>query len=95
MSMSGTFRQIKRGDKWRTSELHDVWEEVPPGTKSFEIRIDIRVVRAERYWTTSTVYLVGDGDRFYVQHNEPGSGRMTFYGPFEGDPTPLIKGTAP
>jgi len=88
--------------EWRSENLPDLWEERPPGSKSFEMRDDVAiwsgashddapddaVVRdffsGEVLWTPRT-------RRFWIRHDPSGSSRMTYYGPFPGDPRKLLQ----
>ncbi len=71
------------------TKLTDLWEEVPPGSKSYEIRKDVRAVRSS-VEVFAVIYVLPGGQRFYVERSPVGSSRHHFYGPFEGDPSPLI-----
>jgi len=69
------------------SDLDDVWEEVPPGSVSYEVRKNVVVVHLG---LDGTVYRIPEKNIFYVQHDSPGSSTMTFYGPFDGDPATVL-----
>ena len=71
----------------KTSELSQIWEEVPPGSKSFEIRKDVRILSAG--WSI-TIYHRPDQNRFWVQRDALGSSFMTYFGPFDGDPSEVL-----
>ena len=69
------------------AQLPELFEERPPGSKSYEIRTDVKVVFS---WVASTVYYVPARDIFYVQHDTPVSSVLHYYGPFEGDPREVL-----
>jgi hypothetical protein len=73
------------------TKLPEIWEEVPPGSQSYEVRKGVRVVQSQLD-SEATIYVLPDGKRFYVERfNGLGNSEMRFYGPFIGDPKPLIK----
>jgi hypothetical protein len=72
----------------RSSDLPDIWEERPEGSKSYEIRKDVICVYSG---LDGTVYHVPDKSRFYIQSDPMGSSTMTFFGPFIGDPAKILK----
>ena len=71
-----------------TSDLPDLWEEIPEGSRSFEIRKDVECVYSG---FDGTVYYIASNNIFYVQHDSLGSSTMTFYGPFDGNPATILK----
>ncbi len=71
----------------RASELPDLWEERPKGSRSFEIRKDVKCVYSG---LDGTVYHVPAKNIFYVQSDPLGSNAMTYYGPFDGDPAKVL-----
>lgn len=71
----------------RVSELPDVWEERPQGSRSFEIRKDVVCVYSG---LDGAVYHVPEKECFYIQYDPLGSSTMTYYGPIEGDPTAVL-----
>ena len=73
-----------------TSRLTDIWEERPPGSKSYEIREDVIVIRLRNVFADGTVYWMKSRNRFYVQRDPPGSSTLHYYGPFEGDPHQVL-----
>ncbi len=74
--------------------LPDLWEAVPPGSKSYELRKEVVLVhrdppsRLTSPW--GSVYFVPSKNVFYIQRDPLGSSTMTFYGPFPGDPRKLF-----
>ena len=66
-----------------SSELPEIWEERPPGSRSYNVRPDVTVIRPNG---VATVYWVKERNRFYVQYDSRGSSTLHFYGPFEGNP---------
>ena len=71
-----------------TRKLPDLWEERPKGSLSFEIRKDVKCVYSG---LDGTVYYIPKKKCFYIQSDPPGSSTMTFFGPFQGDPTKVLK----
>ena len=71
----------------KTSELSDIWEAVPPGSKSYEVRKDVRVTIAA---LDTTIYERSDLKKFWVQRDPPESSFHTFFGPFDGDPIEVL-----
>ncbi len=71
----------------RPADLPDLWEEVPKGSRSYEIRKDVRCIYSG---IDGTVYAVPDKNHFYVQHDPLGSSTLTYYGPFKGDPAEVM-----
>ncbi len=67
----------------RSSDLPDLWEERPKGSRSYEIRKD---VICSYMGLDGTVYYVPGKKHFYVQKDPLESSTLTFYGPFDGDP---------
>ena len=72
----------------RASDLPDLWEERPKGSRSFEIRKDVRCVYSG---LDGAVYHIAEKNCFYIQHDAVGSSAITYFGPFEGDPTKVLK----
>ena len=71
----------------QTSELPEIWVEVPPGSKSYEVRKDVRVTNAT---LDTTIYERPDLNQFWVQRDQVGSSFRTFFGPFNGDPFQVL-----
>ena len=71
----------------RAAELADLFMAEPPASQSYKIRADVVQVYRE---IDGTVYHLPDKNRFYVQHDPMGSSTMTYYGPFDGDPTEVM-----
>ena len=74
-----------------TSDLPEIWIEVPAGSKSYEIRKDVRVTNAT---FDTTIYERPDLNQFWVQRDPPESSSHTFFGPFDGKPTDVLVGKA-
>ena len=72
----------------RPGDLPDLWLELPKGSGLFEIRRDVKAVYNE---PDGTVYYVPRKNSFYIQHDPIGAGTTTYYGPFKGDPTEVLK----
>ena len=70
------------------SKLPDLWEERPKGSRSFEFRKDIRVVYSG---LDGAVYEIPAKKCFYIQADPLASSTLTFFGPFQGDPTKVLK----
>lgn len=70
------------------SRPSDLFQAVPAGSGSYEIRPEVRVVYAG---LDGTVYHIPSKGIFFVQHDPLGSSTMTYYGPFKGDPQVLMK----
>jgi len=84
-----TFLGLDLTDAPRTTKaenLPDLWEERPPGSKSYEMRAGVLVGRGPDHLLSDRVYYVPDKDVFYVRHDPLYSSTWTFYGPFEGKP---------
>ena len=86
-------RTVLRGldltDAPRTTKLADLpvlWEERPPGSRSYKLRDRVVVGRDIELALVGQVYYVPDRDVFYVQYDPVGSSTLTYYGPFEGKP---------
>jgi hypothetical protein len=62
----------------KSSKLPDLWEERPPGSKSWEIRKDVKVLHNG---LDGTVYYVPDKKVYYIQRDPPGSSTLHYYGP--------------
>jgi len=77
---------VPRSRDW--AALPDLWEERPPGSKSYEIRKDVVVTD---HGVDGTVYYLPAKKVFYVQHDPAGSSQLTYYGPFAGDPRQVLK----
>jgi hypothetical protein len=69
-------------------KLPDLWVERPKGSLSFEIRKDVKTVYSG---LDGTVYQIPRRKCFYIQSDPLGSSTMTFFGPFPGDPTKVLK----
>ena len=69
------------------SELPEIWVAVPVGSKSYEIRKDVRVTIAT---LDTTIYERPDLNQFWVQRDQVGSSFRTFFGPFNGDPFQVL-----
>jgi hypothetical protein len=69
------------------AKLPGLFEERPPGSKSYHLRDDVTMVddRPDR-----TVYYLAKDNVFYIQHDEIGSSTLHYYGPFEGDPYEIL-----
>ncbi len=72
----------------RESDLPDLWEERSEGSDSFIMRNDVRRVYSG---FDGAVYHILEKNCFYVQHDPYGSSTMTYFGPFGGDPTKILK----
>lgn len=70
-----------------SSKLPLLWQEVPPGSKSYEMLDDVEVVYQG---FDGAVFYRPDKNLFYVQSNPPGSSRLTYYGPFDGNPLNVL-----
>lgn len=73
-----------------THNLPDLWEQRPSGSGSYALRPSVVVSRHPTLWMTTDIYHVPAKGLFYVQHDPACSSRMTFYGPFTGDPAVLL-----
>ena len=71
----------------KTSALSDIWEAVPPESKSYEVRKDVRVTIAA---LDTTIYERPDLKKFWVQRDPPESSSHTYFGPFDGDPFEVL-----
>jgi hypothetical protein len=71
----------------RPSDLPDLWEEVPPGSLSFEM---LEAVQCVYSGVDGSVFYIPGKKRFYIQHDPPSSSTLTYYGPFEGDPREIL-----
>jgi hypothetical protein len=71
-----------------SKKLPDLWEERPKGSHSFEFRKDVKIVYSG---LDGTVYYIPKKKCFYIQSVPLGSSTMTFFGPFPGDPTKVLK----
>ncbi len=74
----------------RTQDLADIWEAVPPGSRSYEVRKDVTVIPAHEIPKSIVIYWLRSANRFYVQYDLGGSSTHHFYGPFEGDPNQVL-----
>jgi hypothetical protein len=70
--------------KW--SELPDLFEARPPGSRSYHLRNDVVTARHPEKWILGDVLYIPRLDRFYVQSDPIASSTLTYYGPFEGEP---------
>ena len=70
-----------------SSKLPDLFEERPPGSKSYRIQEDVTVIYSG---IDGTVYFIPGRNIFYVQHDKLGSSTLTYYGPFEGNPVQVL-----
>jgi beta-lactamase regulating signal transducer with metallopeptidase domain/biopolymer transport protein ExbD len=70
--------------------LPDLWEAVPPGSVSYEMRKEVVLVYRE---LGGDVFFVPSKNVFYIQRDPVGSSTMTYYGPFQGDPRKLFTAT--
>jgi len=77
--------------KTNPAMLSEIYEEKPAGSKSFEVRGDVRTIRVENGFDDGTVYWNPEKNLFYVQCEEPGSSLMRFYGPVNGSPFDSLK----
>ena len=76
----------------KSAELPDLWEEVPPGSKSYEICRNVKAIRSASTGAAyGVVYDIRGKNIFYIQCDQAGSSTMTFYGPFKGDPAKRLK----
>jgi len=100
--VQGIYHKAKEFGGWKlsprkastdVSRLGQIWEEVPVGSKSYEIRADVEVIKSGLLEVDlgGVVYYRPDKNLFYIQCDLLGSSTMTFYGPYEGDPHQLIK----
>ncbi|MHC4640007.1 MAG: M56 family metallopeptidase [Planctomycetota bacterium] len=71
----------------KSTDLSDLFEARPPGSKSYHIRKDVTAVYSGLY---GTVYYIPEKEIFYVQHDKMGSSTRTYYGPFNGDPHQVL-----
>ncbi len=71
----------------KSADLPDLFEERPPGSKSYEIASGVTVMYGG---FEGTVYYIPERDVFYVQQDKLGSSTLTYYGPFEGDPKQVL-----
>ena len=88
------FRGLDLTNAPRTTDvakLPDLFEERPPGSKSYEVRKDVVVTHQG---LDGTVYYLPAKKAFYVQHDPMGSSRLTYYGPFAGDLRQVLKPAA-
>ncbi len=71
-----------------SAELPDLWKEVPPGSKSYEMRKNVKVVYRS---PNGVVFHVPEKNVFYIQL-DPSLPLSTilYYGPFKGDPFELL-----
>ena len=69
------------------SDLPELWEERPAGSKSYEIQDDVECVYSG---LDGMVFHIKGASRFYIQSDPIFSSSRTFYGPFEGDPRRLL-----
>jgi len=84
-----TFLGLDLTDAPRTTnvaDLPDLWEERPPGSKSYELRAGVVFARHMELPMVGAVCYVPAKDAFYVQHDSVWSSTLTYYGPFEGKP---------
>ena len=72
------------------AKLPDVFEEQPPGSKSYEVRAGIIVGRHPTEFLTGDFYYLPDRDIFYVQHSLIGSSTLAYYGPIKGKPWQVL-----
>jgi biopolymer transport protein ExbD len=82
----------------RYGDLPDLFEDRPPGSKSYHLRDD--VVRAPIPRGTDSaplsqlplgeVFYIPAKNIFYVQYDGLGASTLHYYGPFEGDPFELL-----
>jgi hypothetical protein len=68
------------------AKLPDLFEEQPPGSKSYEVRAGIIVWRHPIEFLVGDFYYLPDKDVFYVQRYPIGSSTLTYYGPIKGNP---------
>jgi Tol biopolymer transport system component len=71
----------------KSADLPDLFEELPPGSKSYEIAKDVAVAYSG---LDGTVYYIPEKEIFYIQHDKLGSSTLTYYGPFNGDPHQVL-----
>lgn len=71
-------------------KLPDLFEAVPAGSKSYEIRAEVIVLPRQSNQLDTTIYYVPTKDAYYIQRDPLGSSTMTFYGPFPGDPRKIV-----
>ena len=72
----------------RSSDLPDLWEERPKGSRSFEMREDVVCVYSG---FDGSVYHIPSKNCFYIQSDPLASSTLTYYGPFEGNPVKILK----
>ena len=81
----------------RYEELPDLFEDRPPGSKSYHIRDD--VVRSHVSLSTGTVgveipngevFYIAEKNIYYVQCDPMGASTLHYYGPFAGNPLNLM-----
>lgn len=91
-----TFTRAKKYLGWTllstaaTGDYHkhpDLWHEVPPGSKSYEIHPNVAVVYSDHQ---GVVYDRRDKDLFVIQCDPIGSSVLTYYGPYRGNPHKLL-----
>ncbi len=70
------------------SKLPDLFEERPPGSKSYHIQKDVTAIYSG---LDGTVYFIPGRNIFYVQHDLAGASTLHYYGPFDGDPYVVLK----
>jgi len=70
----------------RSEDLPDLFEERPPGSKSYHLRGDIVRVQEPAVVPCGEVFYIPRKKVFYVQYDPLGSSTLHYYGPFKGDP---------
>jgi hypothetical protein len=71
----------------KSADLPDLFEERPPGSKSYEIAEGV-IAMYGRF--DGIVYYIPEKGIFYIRHDKLGSSTRTFYGPFNGDPKQVL-----
>jgi hypothetical protein len=71
----------------KSADLPDLFEEHPPGSKSYEIAGGVTVIYGG---FEGTVYYIPEKEVFYIRQDKLGSSTLTYYGPFDGDPHQVL-----
>lgn len=72
------------------AQLTDLFEAVPPGSKSYEIRKEVVPLRSRSQELDSMVYFIPSKNHYYIQRDPLGSSTLTYYGPFPGNPQTIL-----
>ncbi len=67
--------------------LSDLFEERPPGSKSYELRRDVLSVYSD---VDGSVYYAPQKKVFFVQSDPPGSSTLHYYGPLKSDSPEIL-----